>query len=97
MSGQTFAHSAAPLRRIASVQFGVLSPDEIKALRSASPGPLPCSRAGGAGKDESRRTLAVSPRLTRPSPMTRVATGQRSAGSRIPGWAPSTGAPPLLA
>jgi DNA-directed RNA polymerase II subunit RPB1 len=31
----TFAHSAAPLRRVNTVNFGILSPDEIKALSVA--------------------------------------------------------------
>jgi hypothetical protein len=29
MSGHPFAFSSAPLRRVDSVQFGILSPDEI--------------------------------------------------------------------
>ncbi|KAG0175078.1 DNA-directed RNA polymerase II subunit rpb1 [Apophysomyces sp. BC1021] len=35
MSGHPFAFSSAPLRRVDAVQFGILSPDEIKALSVA--------------------------------------------------------------
>ncbi|KAL0075541.1 beta and beta-prime subunits of DNA dependent RNA-polymerase [Phycomyces blakesleeanus] len=35
MSGHTFAFSSAPLRRVDVVQFGILSPDEIKAMSVA--------------------------------------------------------------
>ncbi|OZJ04949.1 DNA-directed RNA polymerase II subunit rpb1 [Bifiguratus adelaidae] len=35
MSGQVFAYSSAPLRRVEAVQFGILSPEEIKAMSVA--------------------------------------------------------------
>ncbi|KAL7317088.1 DNA-directed RNA polymerase II core subunit rpo21 [Mucor circinelloides] len=35
MSGHPFAFSSAPLRRVDAVQFGILSPDEIKAMSVA--------------------------------------------------------------
>ncbi|KAG2176195.1 hypothetical protein INT43_005429 [Umbelopsis isabellina] len=35
MSGSNFAYSSAPLRRVDSVQFGILSPEEIKAMSVA--------------------------------------------------------------
>jgi len=35
MLGHRFAHSAAPLRKVKEVQFGILSPEEIKAYSVA--------------------------------------------------------------
>ena len=35
MALHTFAHSSAPLRRVKTIQFGILSPDEIKGLSVA--------------------------------------------------------------
>lgn len=35
MSMYQFAHSSAPLRRAKTIQFGILSPDEIKGLSVA--------------------------------------------------------------
>ncbi|CAO3597059.1 unnamed protein product [Absidia cylindrospora] len=35
MNGHPFAFSSAPLRRVDAVQFGILSPDEIKAMSVA--------------------------------------------------------------
>lgn len=35
MALHTFVHSSAPLRRVKTIQFGILSPDEIKGLSVA--------------------------------------------------------------
>ena len=35
MAFHSFAHSSAPLRRVKTIQFGILSPDEIKGLSVA--------------------------------------------------------------
>jgi DNA-directed RNA polymerase II subunit RPB1 len=35
MALHTFGHSSAPLRRVKTIQFGILSPDEIKGLSVA--------------------------------------------------------------
>ena len=34
MLGHQFAHSAAPLRKVKEVQFGILSPEEIVSFRA---------------------------------------------------------------
>jgi len=81
MLGHQFAHSAAPVRKVKEVQFGILSPEEIVRLRSL------------VSQDEltvACRKRTLSQRSSIPRSWTRLPTNQNSAGSWTHAWAQST-------
>ena len=82
MLGHQFAHSAAPVRKVKEVQFGILSPEEIVRLHSLDL------------QDELTavcRKRTLSQRSSIPRSWTRPPTNQNSAGSWTRAWAQSTG------
>jgi DNA-directed RNA polymerase II subunit RPB1 len=81
MLGHSFAYSAAPIRQVKEVQFGILSPEEIVSI-------TPCHPTSFASVLTRHRKLIRSPRLRIRSYGRRALTSRKLEGSWIHGWVP---------